>query len=125
LWGYTDISTLEPGLVTASSAHGATVYLRNGEQVELSLGAVSWARPHLSDSGVGATPTAVDSVIKRGDIVRLSHDDKGAWQLAQIPAVQGALASVSPEDGSIQALVGGFNFMRSKFNRAVMAARQP
>ena len=125
LAAYTDISTLEPGLVTASSATEASVYLRGGETVRLDLAAVAWARPHRGDSGVGAAPTAVDGVIRRGDIVRLARDDKGAWQLSQIPAVQGALASVNPEDGAIEALVGGFNFMRSKFNRAVMAARQP
>ena len=125
LSGYTAVSGLQPGVVTASNAKEATVYLSSHESVELDLAAVSWARPHIDDDRVGAAPRSVDSVLKRGDIVRLSRDDKGNWQLDQIPAAQAALASINPEDGSIQALVGGFNFARSKFNRAVMAARQP
>ena len=116
---------MEPGLVVASSADQATVYVPSREPVKLDLAAVSWARPYLNDSRVGAVPKTVSSVLKRGDIVRLDRDDKGEWKLTQIPLVQGALTSIKPEDGSIQALVGGFNFMRSKFNRAVMAARPP
>jgi penicillin-binding protein 1A len=125
LSGYSDVSGLQPGLVTASSAKDATVYLVTHESVTLDLAAVSWARPHINDDRVGAAPRSVDSVLKRGDIVRLSRDKDGNWQLDQIPAAQAGLTSIKPEDGSIQALVGGFSFTRSKFNRAVMAARQP
>ena len=125
LSSYGIISGMQPGLVTASDAKQATVYLPSHESVILDLAAVAWARPHINDDRVGAAPTKVDSVLKRGDIIRLSRDDKGDWQLAQIPAAQSALTSINPEDGSIQALVGGFNFVRSKFNRAVMAAGQP
>ena len=125
LSSYASISGMQPGLVTASDAKQATVYLATHESATLDLAAISWARPHINDDRVGAAPNSVDTVLKRGDIVRLARDDKGDWQLAQIPAAQAALASINPEDGSIQALVGGFNFVRSKFNRAVMAARQP
>ena len=125
LSAYSSVSGMQPGIVTASDAKQATVYLSSRESVILDLAAVSWARPHINDDRVGAAPTRVDGVLKRGDIIRLARDDKGEWQLAQIPAAQAALASIAPEDGSIQALVGGFNFVRSKFNRAVMAARQP
>jgi penicillin-binding protein 1A len=125
LASYTDLGGMQPAIVTAASADKATLYMANHETATLDLAAVSWARPHISDSRLGATPKQVDSVLKRGDIVRLARDENGAWQLTQIPAAQAALVSISPEDGSIQALVGGFNFLRSKFNRAVMAARQP
>ncbi len=125
LSSYTGVSGMQPGLVTASDAKQATVYLPSHESMILDLAAMSWARPHINDDRVGAAPSSVNSVLKRGDIIRLARDDKGEWQLAQIPAAQAALTSINPEDGSIQALVGGFNFMRSKFNRAVMAARQP
>jgi penicillin-binding protein 1A len=125
LSGYTSVSGMQPGIVTASDAKQATVYLSSRESAILDLAGVDWARPRINDDRVGAAPTRVDGVLKRGDIIRLARDDKGEWQLAQIPAAQAALASIAPEDGSIQALVGGFNFVRSKFNRAVMAARQP
>jgi penicillin-binding protein 1A len=125
LANYGSVSGMQPGIVTASDAKQATVYLSSHESAILDLAGVSWARPHINDDRVGAAPTRVDGVLKRGDIIRLARDDKGEWQLAQIPAAQAALTSIEPEDGSIQALVGGFNFVRSKFNRAVMAARQP
>jgi penicillin-binding protein 1A len=125
LASYDSISGLQPGIVTASDARRATVYLSSHESAILDLAAIAWARPHINDDRVGAAPTRVDAVLKRGDIIRLARDDKGEWQLSQIPAAQAALTSVNPEDGSIQALVGGFSFVRSKFNRAVMAARQP
>ncbi|MEW5836284.1 MAG: penicillin-binding protein 1A [Pseudomonadota bacterium] len=125
LASYSSVSGMLPGVVTAVTPQQATVYLSSHESATLDLAAVSWARPYLSDARTGASPKAVDTVLKRGDIIRLARNDKGDWELAQIPKVQGALASVNPEDGAIEALVGGFNFARSKFNRAVMAARQP
>ncbi|MEW9624572.1 penicillin-binding protein 1A [Rhodanobacter geophilus] len=125
LAGYGDISGLDPGLVTASSATDATVFLAGGKSIQLDLAAVAWARPYINDSRTGPAPRQVDAVLKRGDIIRVSQDAKGTWQLAQIPTAQAALASIRPEDGAVEALVGGFSFTRSKFNRAVMAARQP
>ncbi len=125
LSGYNSVSGLTPGLVTTSDASQATIYLPSHESIKLEMSAMSWARSHISDSRVGAAPSKVDTILKRGDIIRLSPDDKGNWQLAQIPAVQAGMVSLNPEDGAIEAIVGGFNFNRSKFNRAVMAARQP
>ena len=125
LAGYTDISGMDPGIVTAVSANEASIYLPSREQVTLGLDAMSWARPRIDDTRVGAAPKNVAAVLKRGDIVRVARDEKGQWQLTQIPGAQAALTSINPDDGSLQALVGGFNFLRSKFNRAVMAARQP
>ncbi len=125
LSSYSGISGLQPGLVLSSNAQQATVYLASHESVILDLAAISWARKHISADRVGPAPSRVDEVLKRGDVIRVARDDKGNWQLAQIPAVQAGLTSINPEDGAIEALVGGFSFARSKFNRAVMAARQP
>jgi penicillin-binding protein 1A len=125
LSGYTDISGMQPAIVTAAGADQATLYLASRQTVKLGLDAVAWARPYRDENHTGPTPKSVDAVLKRGDIVRVARNDKGDWELAQLPRVQGALVSLNPEDGSIQALVGGFSFLRSKFNRAVMAARQP
>jgi len=125
LSGYTDISGMQPAVVTAASAAQASLYLASRQSVTLDLAAMAWAHAYRDENHTGPAPKSVDAVLKRGDIVRVARNDKGDWELAQLPKVQGALVSVNPEDGSIQALVGGFNFLRSKFNRAVMAARQP
>lgn len=125
LSSYMDVAGMKPGLVIASSPTQASVYLQDKQTVTLGLDAVAWARPYINENRAGPAPKTVNAVLKPGDIVRLVQDDKGNWQLTQIPKAQAALVSLNPEDGAIQALVGGFNFQRSKFNRAVMAARQP
>jgi penicillin-binding protein 1A len=125
LSGYISVTGMTPGIVTDSSAKQATVYLSAKESITLDLPAVDWARRYINETSAGAAPKTVDTVVKRGDIVRVERDEKGQWVLTQIPKVQVALVSLDPEDGAVQALVGGFNFMRSKFNRAVMSARQP
>jgi penicillin-binding protein 1A len=125
LAGETDISGMQPAIVTAAGETEATLYLASRQTVTLDMAAVAWAHAYRDENHIGPAPKSVDAVLKRGDIVRVARNEKGDWELAQLPKVQGALVSVDPEDGSIQALVGGFNFLRSKFNRAVMAARQP
>ena len=59
-----------------------------------------------------------------GDVVYLSSTATG-WQLSQAPVVEGALVALRPDSGAITALVGGYDFRRSRFNRAVQAQRQP
>ncbi|WP_440225418.1 penicillin-binding protein 1A [Dokdonella sp. MW10] len=125
LEGYRAVAGLLPGVVVVSDAKEAQVLLSDGQDVGLDLKAVEWARPYLDESRRGAAPKRVDEVIKAGDIVRLSRDDEGAWTLAQLPSVQGALAGIDPDDGAIRSLVGGFSFGRSKFNRATQSNRQP
>jgi len=60
-----------------------------------------------------------------GDLIRLRRNKKQTWELSQAPSVTGALVGLAPLDGAIQAVVGGYYFDDSKFNRAVDARRQP
>ncbi len=117
------VSGLMPGIVSASSETEAIAYLKDGQSVALDLAAVEWARPYIDDSRHGPSPKRVSDVLKVGDIIRVVRDDKGTWRLAQLPAVQGAFAALDPEDGAIRSLIGGFNFSRSKFNRATQSSR--
>lgn len=64
-----------------------------------------------------------DKIFVKGDLVRLRKGDKNTWILTQIPHVQGSLSSVDPIDGAIRAIVGGFYYYHSKYNRAVQAQR--
>jgi penicillin-binding protein 1A len=125
LEGYAPISGLLPGVVTGALADRANVMTIDGQDIELELTDVEWAAPFLSENSRGPRPTRVDTVLKRGDIVRVSRDAEGEWQLSQVPAAQGALVSLSHEDGSVRSMVGGFSFSMNKFNRAVQAQRQP
>jgi len=63
-------------------------------------------------------------VVERGDVVRVQLQEDG-WRMVQVPVVEGALVALDPADGAIQALTGGFDFYKSKFNRATQAQRQP
>ncbi len=88
---------------------------------------LKWARAYHDDNHQGPEPGGVDEVLKVGDIILVQPGDEGtacSW-LAEIPEVAGALVSLEPSDGSIRALVGGFDFYRSKFNRVTQARRQP
>jgi penicillin-binding protein 1A len=122
---YHPVVGLLPGIVTESGEKSATVYLADGQSVPLELDGVSWANRYKDESHRGAAPKHVNDVLQVGDVVRLARNDEGKWKLAQLPAVQGALISLDPENGAIKAEVGGFSFARSKFNRAVQSNRQP
>jgi penicillin-binding protein 1A len=125
LQDYHSLAGLVPGIVTHVDASSASVYMTDGKTASLELAAVEWARRHIDEDRRGPTPKHVDDVLKRGDIVRLTQDDKGAWFLTQIPAAEAALVAINPEDGAIETLVGGFSFLRSKFNRVTQSNRSP
>jgi penicillin-binding protein 1A len=74
---------------------------------------------------VGAAPQSPSDVVRPGDIIRVEQRRDGQWQLAQVPAVEGALVALNPADGAVLAMTGGFDFFKSKFNRVVQASRQP
>ncbi len=125
LANFRSVAGLVPGIVTESAKDHATIYLEDTQSVSLDVAAVQWARAYQNENSRGAAPKTVDAALKVGDIVRVVRTAEDKWELAQIPAAQAALASLDPQDGAIRALVGGFSFARSKFNRATQSARQP
>jgi penicillin-binding protein 1A len=125
LTGYPAVGDLRAALVTAVAEQTAEVSLANGRQVSLSWEGLSWARPYRSANRVGPEPKRAADILAVGDIVRINQDDKGNWRLAQVPQIGGALVSLRPQDGAIEALVGGYEFSHSKFNRVTQAKRQP
>lgn len=117
------ISGLVPGLVTEVEDELALVYLRNGQTIALEL--EEWAAPFISRDRTGARPKTMHDVVAAGDIIRTRLTDDGSWKLAQVPEAEAALVSLDPQSGYIKALVGGYDFTRSKFNRIVQGRRQP
>ncbi|BCO32543.1 penicillin-binding protein 1A [Thiohalobacter sp. COW1] len=118
------LAGLAPAVVLALEEQAFTALLADGREVTVAWDGIEWARPYLSHDRRGKAPTAAADVVQPGDIVRLQEAGAG-WRLAQLPAVEGALVSLRPDDGAILALVGGLDYFRSKFNRAVQARRQP
>ena len=104
---------------------GATLLISNYEKIHLPFkGGIEWARPFIDVDRSGAEPKAVGDVLAVGDVVWLENRD-GQWLLADVPEVEGALISLNPANGGIQAMVGGFDYFKNKFNRATQARRQP
>jgi len=122
---YRPISGLEPGVVLEVEDALALVYLRNGQTIGLTLEDMKWAAPLVNRDHKGKEPKTVADIMKPGDIVRARLHDDGNWQLGQLPEVEAALVSLDPGSGDIKALVGGYDFARSKFNRVVQSRRQP
>ncbi len=112
------------GKKQAEDERSAIALLKDGNQVPIPWGGIEWAREYISVNRIGQKLKKISDVIKPGDVVWLAHDASAGWSLAQIPEVQGALVSVDPNTGGIQALKGGFDFNHSKFNRVVQAKRQ-
>lgn len=63
--------------------------------------------------------------IRRGAVIRVMKTPKDTWEITQLPEVEGAFIALDPRDGAIQAMVGGFDFNKNKFNHATQAWRQP
>lgn len=122
---YYEVGGLSPAVITRAEADSATALIKSQQSVTLSLSNVNWAAPALANGATAAAPAAVSDVLHVGDVVYVAQQANGTWRLMQIPDVQGALAALDPRDGAVAALVGGFDYSASKFNRAVQALRQP
>jgi penicillin-binding protein 1A len=116
---YDDSGELRAAIVLTATPQSVRAYTRGGNTVTLSGEALKFAARMLDDKA------PANKRIRRGAIIRILKDDKGAWQLTQLPDVEAALVAASPEDGAIRALVGGFDFNRNKFNHVTQAWRQP
>lgn len=100
--------------------------MQDGSTVTVPWSGMSWARPYRNANSVGGAPSRASQIVKVKDIIRLRpNDNKTSWALIQVPKVQGQLIAINPNNGAIEAIVGGYNFYQSKFNRALQGWRQP
>ena len=117
-----DIGGLRPAVVLDSGAQVLRLLTADGAQHELGPDAWKWARARLAHRDALGSEPADTSFLSPGDVVRLPKF--GPPILAQLPDAQAAFVAVNPEDGAIRALIGGFDFTDSKFNRALLSNRQ-
>ena len=92
---------------------------QNSEQVEITGDGLRPAQSGLSDKA----PPKIK--IRKGAVIRVVKTAKGGWEITQLPEVEGAFVALDPRDGAIQAMVGGFDFNKNKFNHVTQAWRQP
>jgi len=86
---------------------------------------VAWAREFVAINTLGPEIESVDEVLTVGDVVYVRADSAARHRLSQLPGPEGAFVALDPRDGAVLALVGGYAFERSKFNRVSQASRQP
>ncbi|GGJ99296.1 penicillin-binding protein [Pseudomonas matsuisoli] len=122
---FASIGGLEPAIVTQVEKSGLLVLLRDGSEQAVSWESMQWARRFLGTDSLGPRPSGPADVAKVGDLIRVQPQAEGGYTFAQIPAAQSALVSLDPANGAIRALIGGFAFDQSNYNRAIQAKRQP
>jgi penicillin-binding protein 1A len=115
----TDSDDIYAAVVAEAGPRLVRAYRRGGEWVEIKDDGLKFASRSLGDK---ASPA---QRIRRGAIIRVQRDEKGRWQITQLPAVEASLVSMDPRDGAIRALVGGFDFARNQYNHVTQAIRQP
>lgn len=124
--------SLEPVIVKLVEEQSIEVVNSLGETLVIAWNGLEWARRYISDEEVGDAPEKAEELVAVGDLVRISPDiyepeegpRENILRLSQIPRAEGALLAVNPNNGLILAMVGGYHFQLTKFNRALQARRQ-
>ncbi len=140
--------------VDDKTSGGATIDIGHKQKYQLSMAGMRWARAPDPEAYIeGARPQKPSDVIQVGDVIlvtpiersllkdlahgpkyvksipkKIDQDDRDQqiyFMLDQVPNVQGALIAMNPENGYVEAMIGGYAFEESEFNRAFQACRQP
>ncbi|WP_159009375.1 penicillin-binding protein 1A [Bradyrhizobium sp. S69] len=137
-----DISPWRMAVVLETSDQSARIGFQPGHELGgvlskerktgiVTLDGVRWAKP-TAGPAKGKTPTAVSQILSPGDIIYadplIAKDGSlvdGQYRLRQLPEISGAMVAMDPHTGRVLAMVGGFSFDQSQFNRATQAYRQP
>lgn len=109
------VNSLIPAVVTEVRDQDAVVILKNGANATINMDGMAWAKANATSAG---------EILAVGNVIYVSQRNN-QWSLAQVPLIEGSLVAVNPDTGAILSLVGGFDYERSSFNRAVQASRQP
>lgn len=121
---YSAIGDLQPVVILSVDNRSASAVNQKNQILKLSWESMSWARPEHKKGFVGRAPTSAHNVLATGDVVYVTCKEERCM-LSQDPEAEVALVALNPSDGGIAALVGGFDFEKSKFNRATQSERQP
>jgi penicillin-binding protein 1A len=125
LESFPTLGNLYPGLVTHVNEKSINVTVSGIGQIEVNWEGLEWASEYISENRKRSKPKTASEIVEAGDIIRVIETESGDWALSQLPEVEGGLISLSPNNGAILALVGGFDFYKNKFNRITQAKRQP
>ena len=117
------IGDVTPAVVTGVEEQTATVMVKGAGAVTLPWESMHWAREYLNEERQGEPPETASDIMQPGHVIWLRTVNE-QWRLAQIPEPSSAIASLRPDDGAAAAVVGGYSFTLSQYNRALQAERQ-
>jgi penicillin-binding protein 1A len=116
---FPDSDGLLAAIVLEAGPKQVRAYRRGGETVTIPEAGLRFVAAALSEK------TPPNRRIRRGAVIRIQKDEKGNWQVLQLPDVEAAFVALNPQTGAVNALVGGFDFHRNKYNHVTQAWRQP
>ena len=133
--GLDDVPEWRLAVVLDSNKSGLTIGLqpkrevsgalsKDREEAAVSKDDMAFAMRHVVD-GKRVKANSPADVLKAGDVIYVEKNDGGGYALRQVPEVSGGLVAMDPHTGRVLAMVGGFSFAQSEFNRATQAMRQP
>ncbi|WP_018982517.1 penicillin-binding protein 1A [Salinimonas chungwhensis] len=120
---YKRLGPLVPAVVTEVLEQSLEVVDADGQKRTLTWQNIDWARPYITDSRQGDEPEVAADIVREGAVIHIRKQE-GQWRLAQLPTASGALIALNPKNGAAQAVIGGYSFYESQFNRATQAKRQ-
>lgn len=122
---------LLPAQITEVADRSLKAQLANGETIEIGWSGLAWARPQLDNDRLGNAPRKASQIAQVKDRIYVTpvpakkEGQPPSWMLGQIPQASAAFVAMDADTGAIRALVGGFDYHLSKFNRVTQAKRQP
>jgi len=119
-----EIGTLKAAAVINVDEKNATVLLKNAEQINLNWDNLKWARKYITRYRQGFAPTSATEILTPGMQIWVRKNSNNEYELSQLPEASSAIVSLDPQDGRIKAIVGGYSFEQSQYNRAIQAKRQ-
>jgi len=114
---------LQAAVITTVSDQTAQVMTKDGELHTIEWNGMKWARKFVTDIRQGPAPKTAADILAAGQQIWVQQREQ-QWVLSQVPNANTAFVAVSPQNGAVKAMVGGFNFTHSKFNRATQSIRQ-
>jgi penicillin-binding protein 1A len=115
-----EVNGFLPAVVVSIGKDRIAAYLRSGDKIELGASETRFAAPFLDAKVVQ------EKRLRRGSVIRVFRlSSTQPWQLTYLPLVEAGMVALSPDNGAIRAMVGGFSFARNQFNHITQAWRQP
>ncbi|MGF1744160.1 penicillin-binding protein 1A [Vibrio minamisatsumaniensis] len=136
---------LIPAVVTAVDAKSAQIWVKNQGEGTIEWQGMNWARKFLTDDRQGPAPSQAKEILAVGEQIWVRHEaitgdevseepteasttaeseTPVVWRLSQVPNANTAFVAMNPNNGAVLSMVGGFNFVHNKFNRATQSLRQ-